>query len=116
MENSRICGICNVNVPGESFVKHLRGKKQLENMIHDEMVIPEWLYKEKQAPIKKKIIKVYNFKTLKQLAREKVELDDKELAKIMINPYYFIGENTKRGFKTNLESDNMNHANSILII
>ena len=43
-------------------------------------------------------------------------MDDKEFAKIMINPYYFIGENLKNGFKINLESHNISHANSILTI
>ena len=33
----------------------------------------------------------------------------------MINPYYFIDENLKI-FKINLESHNINHANSLLII
>ena len=32
----------------------------------------------------------------------------------MINPYNFIDENLKIGFKVNLESHNINHANSIL--
>ena len=31
----------------------------------------------------------------------------------MINPYYFIDENSKIGFKINLESHNTNHANSL---
>ena len=74
------------------------------------------LFKEEKTPIKKKIQKVYNPKTLKQLAREKIKLDDKELAKIMINPFYFIDKNLKIGFKINLESHNFSHANSILII
>ena len=34
----------------------------------------------------------------------------------MINPYYFINENLKIGFKNNLESHNINHATSILTI
>ena len=34
----------------------------------------------------------------------------------MINPYYFIDENFKIGFKINLESHNINHANSLLTI
>ena len=34
----------------------------------------------------------------------------------MINPYYFIEENLKIGFKINLESHNISHANSILNI
>ena len=72
--------------------------------------------KEERSPIKKKIQKVYNPKILKQLAREKIKLDDKELAKIMINPYYFIDENLKNGFKINLGNHNFSHANSILTI
>ena len=87
MENSRTCEIYNVNVHRASMQKHLRSKKHLENMIQNEMIIPEWFYKEERSPIKKKIQKVYKPKTLKQLAREKINLDDKELAKMMINPY-----------------------------
>ena len=112
MENSRTCEVCNVNVHRASFVKHLRSKKHLENMIQNEIIIPEW----KKIPNKKKIQKVYNPKILKQLAREKIKLDDKELAKMLINPYYFIEENLKNGFKINLESHNISHANSILTI
>ena len=116
MENRRTCDICNIDVHRASFVKHLRSKKHIENVEQNEMVIPEWLFKEERTPIKKKIQKVYNPKTLKQLAREKIKLDDKELAKMMINPYYFIDENLKNVFKINLESHNISHANSILTI
>ena len=35
---------------------------------------------------------------------------------MMINPYYFIDENLKIGFKINLESHNISHPNSILTI
>ena len=80
------------------------------------MIIPEWFFKEEKTPIKKTIQKVYNPKTLKQLAREKIKLDDREFAKIMINPYYFIDKNLENGFKINLESHNISHANSILTI
>ena len=93
MENSRTCEICNVNVHRASFAKHERSKKHLENKRQNEMVIPEWFFKEEKSAIKKKIQKVYNPKTLKQLARKKIKFDDKELAKRMINPYYFIDEN-----------------------
>ena len=113
MNNRRICDVCNVNVHRPNFAKHLRSKKHLENIEQNEMIIPEWLFKEERSPIKKKIQKVYNPKTLKQLAREKIKLDDKELPKIMINPFYFIDENLKIGFKINLESHNFSHANSI---
>ena len=80
------------------------------------MIIPEWLFKEEQSPIKKKIQKVYSPKTIKQLASEKIKLDEKELAKMMINPFYFIDENLKIGFKINLERRNISHANSILTV
>ena len=40
----------------------------------------------------------------------------KKLAKKMINPYKLIDENLKIGFKINLESHNINLANSILTI
>ena len=35
---------------------------------------------------------------------------------MMVNPYYFTDENLRNGFKINLESHNLNHANSILTI
>ena len=116
MENSRTCEVCNVNVHRASFVKHLRSKKHLENINQNEMIIQEWLFKEERTPIKKRMQKVYNSETLKQLARQKINLDAKELAKMMINPFYFIDENLKNGFKINLESHNISHANSILTI
>ena len=116
MENSRTCEVCNVNVHRASFVKRLRSKKHLENIEQNEMIIPDWLFKEERSPIKKKIQKVYNPKSLKEIPREKNKLDDKELAKMMINPYYFNDENLKNGFKINLESHNFSHANSILTI
>ena len=34
----------------------------------------------------------------------------------MNNPYYFIDENIKVGFKTNIESHKINHANSLYIL
>ena len=116
MENSRTCEVCNVNIHRAIFAKHLRSKKHLANVEENEMIIPEWFFEEEKSPVKKKIQKVYNPKTLKQLAREKIKLDDKELAKIMINPYYFIDKNLKIGFKINLESHNFSHASSILSI
>ena len=80
------------------------------------MIIPAWLFKEEKSPVEKKIQKIYNPKTLIQLAREQIKLDDKELAKIMINPYYFFDKNLETGFKIDLESHNFSHANSILSI
>ena len=120
MENSRTCEICNVNVHRASFVKHLRSKKHLDNIEQNEMIIPDWLFREERSPIKKKIQKVNNPKTLQHLARQIFKMNDKELdreiAKKMMNPYFFIDENLKRGFKINLESHNINHAKTVLNI
>ena len=120
MENSRTCDVCNVNVHRASFAKHLRIKIHLKNIEQNEMIIPEWFFKEEKTPIKKKIQKVFNPKTLKQIARQNIKLTDKELdkeiAKTMINPYYFIDENLEIGFKINLESHNISHTNSLLNI
>ena len=88
----------------------------MENTEQNEKIIPDWLFKEERSPIKKQVQKVYNPKTLKQSAGEKIKLDDKKLAKLMINPYYFIDENLKIGLKINLENHNISHANSILTI
>ena len=88
--NSRRCDICNVNVQRASYVKHLRSKTHLENIKQNEMIIPDWLF---QELVEKKIKKIYKPKSLKQLARDNIRLDDrqlnKELAKKMLNPYYF---------------------------
>ena len=111
--NSRRCEICNVEIHRASFVKHLKSKRHLENLKRNEMILPEWLF---QEPIENKIKKIYNPKPLRQLARDNIKLNDKqlnkELAKKMINPYYFTDRNLKVGFKINLESHHINHANS----
>ena len=115
--NSRKCDICNVDVHRASYVKHLRSKKHLENMKQNEMIKPEWLF---QEPIENKINKIFNPGSLKQIARDNIKLDDKqlnkELAKKMLNPYYFTDRNLKVGFENNLDSHQINHANSKLII
>ena len=81
------------------------------------MIIPERIYK---GPTEKKIRKRYNPKSLTQIARDNIKIDDKqlnkEMAKKMINPYYFTDRNLKVGFKINLESNHVNYANSNLTI
>ena len=54
MENSRTCEICNANVHRTSMQKHLRSKKHLENIERNEMVIPEWFFKEEKSLVKKR--------------------------------------------------------------
>ena len=63
MNNSRTCDVCNVNVHRAGFAKHLRSKKHLENVEKNEMIIPDWFFREEKSPIKKKIQKAYNPKT-----------------------------------------------------
>ena len=55
MENSRTCEIRNVDVHRPSMQKHLRSKKHLGNIKQNEMILPEWFFKEEQAPTKKQI-------------------------------------------------------------
>ena len=81
------------------------------------MIIPEWLF---QEPVENKIKKIYNPRSLKQIARDNIRLDDKqlnkELAKKMINPYCFTDRALQIGFKINLDSHNLHYANSKLTI
>ena len=108
--NSRKCDDCNIDVHRASYAKHLRSKKHIGNKKIYNKIIPEWLFKE---PIENK---TYNPKPLTQIARDNIKLDDKqineELAKKMLNPYYFTDRYLKMGFKINLDSHQINHANS----
>ena len=115
--NSRKCEICNVDVHRASYIKHLRSKKHIENNKQNETIIPDWLF---QEPIESKVNKIYNPRSLKQIARDNIRLDDKqlkkELAKKMINPNYFTDKNLKVAYKINLDSHNLHHTNSKLTI
>ena len=57
---------------------------------------------------------------MKQIARDNITLDDKqlnkELAKKMPNPFFFTDRNLQVGFKIDLDSHYNNHANSKLTI
>ena len=81
------------------------------------MIIPEWLFKE---PIENKSKKKYYPNSLTQVARDNIRLEDKQLneevAKKILNPYYFTDRIIKVGFKNNLDSHHINHANSKLTI
>ena len=115
--NSRRCDICNVDVHRASYAKHLKSKKRIENITQNEWIIPEWLSRES---IENKLKKIYYPKSLKQLARNNIRLDDKqlnkELAKKMINPYYFSDRNLQVAYKINLDSHHINHLNSKVTI
>ena len=57
---------------------------------------------------------------MKQIARDTIRLDDKQLieklAKKLINPYYFTDRNLNVGFKIDLDSHHINNAKSKLTI
>ena len=61
--------------------------------------------------------KKYNPLKLSDLARNKINLNDRELnkqiAKRMLNPYYFKNKNLYNILKINLDSHHINHLNSI---
>ena len=54
MENRRRCDICSFDFHRASYGKHLISKKNFEKIRQNEKIIPEWLFKEEQTPIKKK--------------------------------------------------------------
>ena len=115
--NSRRCEVSNVDVHRASYIKQLRSKKHIENMKQNGVIIPETLF---QEPVENKINKIYNPKSLKQLARDNIRLDDRqlndEIARRMNNPYYFTDRALQCGFKTNIDSHHINHANSKITI
>ena len=114
---SRKCVVCNIDVHRASYVKHLRTKKHIENEKINNMIIPEWLF---QQAIENEIKNIFNPKSLIQIARDNIRLDDKqvnkELAKKILNPLFFTDRNLKVGFKNILYSHHTNHANSKLTI
>ena len=74
--NSRKCENCNVDIHRASYVKHLRSKKHLENIKQNEMILPDWVF---QEPIEIKNEEINNPKSLKQIARVNIKLDDKQI-------------------------------------
>ena len=53
------------------------------------MIIPDWLF---QEPIENKVKKTYNPKSIKQISRDNIKLDDKQLNKNLAKkmPYFII--------------------------
>ena len=113
--NSRNFDVCNFDVHRASFVKHLR-KKTIGKRKANELIITDWLI---QEPVENKIHKMYIPKPSKQIASYKSKLGDKqlnkEIAKKMINQFYFTDKNWKVGFNITLESHHINQAKSKLI-
>ena len=89
--------------------KQLRNKKHLEN----EMIIPERLFQDSIEIISEVL---YNLRSLREIAREKFGIDDKQLkievARETNNPYYFTDRAIQLGFNITLDSHRINQANS----
>ena len=115
--NSRKCEICEIDVHRASYAKRSRSKKPFKNEKQNDLILPEWLIKE---PIENKIEKIFSPEPLKQIAREKIKLDDKQLnkklPKKMINPSCFIDRALQVGFDITPESHHLNHGNSKIFI
>ena len=71
-------------------------------------------------PLKIKFKKTFNHKPFKQIARDNIKIDDeqlnKEIARKIINPYYFTDRSLRVGFNITLESHNIIHTNSKIFI
>ena len=76
-KQSRKCEICNIEINRASFAKHLRSQKRAEN----QMIIPSKFFDETPAKVKVKKEKEITIPSLKQLAREKINLSENELKK-----------------------------------
>ena len=103
-----------INVVREaSYAKDLKSIKLLENEKQFETIIREWLL---QDLFEYEPRKIYIPKSIKQLPRENIIKYEKELAKKILNPYYFTDRALHVGFGINLDSCNINNAKSKLII
>ena len=122
--NKKYCERCNIIIHRASYAKHLKSKKHLNNnedqtkgldqssIEHQENII--------NKPSSSKENKNFNPKSLKELARDKIKLSnkdlDKEIAKKMLNPYYFKDQSFYDFLKINLDSHHINHLNSKITI
>ena len=111
--NKRYCEKCDIIIHRASFAKHLRSKKHLNKLQNDNenRVLQPTTSRENTA---------INPKSLKELARDNIKLTDKELnkeiAKKMLNPYYFKDKEFYDFLKINLNSHHINHLNSKITI
>ena len=107
--NKKYCERCNIIIHRASYAKHLKSKKHLQDQ-KDKLIQPTTSKEEK----------INNPKSLKELARDKIKLSnrdlDKEIAKKMLNPYYFKDQSFYDFLKINLDSHHINHLNSKITI
>ena len=108
----KYCERCNIIIHRASYAKHLKSKKHLNNNENQENII--------NKPSSSKENKNFNPKSLKEIARDKIKLSnkdlDKEITKKMLNPYCFKDQSFYDFLKTNLDSHHINHLNSKITI
>ena len=111
----KYCESCDKQIHTSSFVKHLKSKLHLQKnggvIPPEPRPLPEAV--EQRQPRARPI------PTLKQLARAKVNLSnrelEKEIVKKMINPYYF-SKRYEAQYEDNLDRHHPNHINSKMTI
>ena len=111
--NSRRCDICNIKIQRSSYTKHFKSKKHLENGNRKKLIIPEWSF---EGPTENKPRRIKIPKPLREKARDQIQLDDKhiikQLAKKMLNLFYFTDRVLLVGFLIILDSHVFNLVNS----
>ena len=84
------------------------------------MITLEWLFREPNQNVIDIPRRTYNPKPLRDIAGENIQTNDKqlnkELAKKIINPYYFKHRALQIGFNMSLVNDHFLHAHSFLTI
>ena len=81
--SSRMCDNCIFDLHRASYAEYLETRERLEVQKQFKMIIPEWLI---QNPIENNPEKLSNLETLKQIAREKIQKYETDIAKTMIIP------------------------------
>ena len=84
--DQKYCEICDIQIHRSSLAKHLKSKKHINKLSSNNEDQKDIV--NKPSTSKTEIIK-NSPKSLKELAKDQVKLDNKELAKKVLNPYYF---------------------------
>ena len=99
-------------------MNHQLKKKHLEitRFMHQEdMIIPDWVIQESNENIDNIPRRNYKPKSMKQVAKENIELDDKELnrelAEKKFNPKHSTYRVLKAGFNISLDSHHIKRSN-----
>ena len=112
--------ICDIHFHRASLAKHLRSKKHLENLNHQEKTIPEWLFQEPQEIVYIITRRIYNPLRSREKSGQYNETDDgkqkKNRLKRGILPYYFNDRVSQIGFVKTLNSHHINQANCIFTV